>query len=136
MTFGGEKPSLEELAHFGVKGMKWGIRRVEQPANTNYTTRMRSDDRRDHGKRAVSRINRRMNEGLSREQALEREHIRNENQRLAAAGAVFVGSMLANHALSRIQLPTPDSTPGIGSTASKVPYAKSRRGVHNITTMK
>lgn len=35
MTFGEEKPDLEELAHYGVKGMKWGIRKDRDDSGIN-----------------------------------------------------------------------------------------------------
>lgn len=28
--YGDEKPSLQELAHYGTKGMKWGVRRAQR----------------------------------------------------------------------------------------------------------
>jgi hypothetical protein len=31
IILGAEKPSLEDLAHFGVKGMKWGVRKPQTP---------------------------------------------------------------------------------------------------------
>jgi hypothetical protein len=31
MILGQEKPSLEELVHFGVKGMKWGVINEDKP---------------------------------------------------------------------------------------------------------
>lgn len=35
--FGPEKPNLDELTHFGVKGMRWGVRR-EGPAGVSAST--------------------------------------------------------------------------------------------------
>ena len=70
-----------ELYHFGVKGMKWGVRRAERKArraelnkqNTHYDKWQQSADRQVYGKRGVRRINRRMNKGQShfRAQATE-----------------------------------------------------------------
>lgn len=152
MIVGGEKPSLEELAHFGVKGMKWGTKKSDQPTNANYTSQMRNNDKSAHGARAVKRINKRLNEGETRDKALHREDVRNARQKLAVAGGLFVASLLIEHgslpvhnlksyvgnranqnrAASRVR----DSTLAIGSDAAKLAYAKSRRGVHNITTLK
>lgn len=51
------------LAHYGVKGMKWGVRRKRNEYNKNYTDKQRKQDRAVYGRGAERRINRRMNEG-------------------------------------------------------------------------
>lgn len=144
MIIGGEKPSLNQLAHFGVKGMKWGVRSADQPANPNYTTRMRTEDRRLHGKRAVTRINQHLNSGGTRDEALRREYSRDAKQYLAFVGAAAVARLLAVHgstvlsdiAANRAASNADDSVLKIGSAAEKLKYVKPRGGVHNITTMK
>lgn len=133
-----KKPSLSELKHYGVKGMRWGVRKAHSPVNVDYTDRMRANDRRRHGKRAVERINQRMNQGQSRDKALEREDIRNTRQRLALVGAVYAGTYLARYGAQRIDGVRPDGSPdAITATLAKVNYVKpNRHGVHKITTMK
>lgn len=49
---GQEKPSLEDLAHFGVKGMRWGVRKA-----TDLTPDVLN---RDFGKRALKRIDKKV----------------------------------------------------------------------------
>lgn len=152
MIVGEEKPSLDELSHFGVKGMKWGVRKGVTPPNSSYTPRMRQLDEKQHGPRAVERINTNMNQGLTRQQALHKEDVRNAYQRLAVIGAVVAANIVAEHGSTQIsRLSTnigekananraaakvADATIKIGSKAAKTPYVKPRRGVHNITTMK
>ena len=53
-----------ELCHFGVKGMKWGVRKKDTSvANGNYTAKQRKRDRAFYGARGEKRINKRLNEG-------------------------------------------------------------------------
>ena len=47
------------LIHYGVKGMKWGVRHD----NPNYSSEQRKRDRSIYGRGGVRRINRRMNKG-------------------------------------------------------------------------
>jgi hypothetical protein len=49
---GAEKPSLEELAHFGTKGMKWGVRKERKAAAQNLT-----EVNKDLANRAAARVN-------------------------------------------------------------------------------
>ena len=85
------------LAHYGVKGMKWGVRRQRRKAaalkdrnawreksrserketrdqpNKRYTKNDRYWDETIYGKKGVKRINRRMNKGQTHGQAERRE---------------------------------------------------------------
>ena len=57
---------MNELYHYGVKGMKWGIRRDRKPSssyNKNYTEKQRKSDRTFYGQGAEKRINKRLNKG-------------------------------------------------------------------------
>lgn len=69
-----------ELYHFGVKGMKWGVRRAKMKErrarraelnkpNPKYNEWQRFTDKQILGKRGVRRINRRMNKGQNHFQA-------------------------------------------------------------------
>lgn len=66
-----------ELVHYGIKGMKWGVRRANLDApNNRYSSANRTKDRSTHGERGVKRINRRLNKGQSLVEARARETTR------------------------------------------------------------
>jgi len=65
-----------ELIHYGVKGMKWGVRRAELAKdNPSYTRGQRDYDYTSRGvsRRGVKRINKRINKGQSLEVARKNE---------------------------------------------------------------
>ena len=61
------------LAHYGVKGMKWGRRK-----NENYSSDQRARDSQIYGNRGVKRINKNMNKGESVSTARSREKTRRD----------------------------------------------------------
>lgn len=86
---------VDDLVHYGVKGMHWGVRKAERNApNSNYTSRERVRDKRIHGKRGVERINRRLNKGYSLRESRRKEVRRNFAQ-LASSPVVAYGALVA-----------------------------------------
>ena len=54
------------MYHYGVKGMKWGVRRKSvNQANPNYSSKQRKQDERLYGAKASKRVNKRLNKGES-----------------------------------------------------------------------
>jgi hypothetical protein len=92
MTYlGEEKPSLEELAHFGVKGMKWGVRNVERAAG--YTDSQRDADAKKYGKRAPGRVDKRVAKGKTLADARAYNQNYRRNKRLMITGAYMAAKL-------------------------------------------
>ena len=51
------------LAHHGIKGQKWGVRKDRQKYASNYSAKQRAYDKKIYGEFAVQRINKRMANG-------------------------------------------------------------------------
>lgn len=148
MILGGGKPPLNELAHFGVKGMKWGQHKhvpiSTLPPHPTYTPRKQANDQRVFGKRGVARINAKLHDGQTRTQGQHSE----ANRKVAKNLAVVVGSLLLSHAvmsapatgqyISKLAETNRGraAIPALMNTASKVPYSSLKKGAYNITTMK
>lgn len=143
------KPSLDDLAHHGVKGMHWGIRRNE-PTNARYTPNSQAQDRQTYGKAGVKRINRRMNKGQSRKKAQNREFLRTLGKGTALLGGTYVALILTQHGdqiyselgarvSSRAQRnrgrAAAAAAMGLGAAESNQYFKRSRKGVYNITTL-
>lgn len=138
--------SDEELTHFGVKGMRWGVRKkTPEVQNARYGSRQREDDLALYGKRGVKRINRSMNKGKTHKKAERRELISSAAKRAALAvglsvvtlalseyGDTTVASIRSKAAANRKFA----SATNLLGEATKINAKKSRRGgAYKVTTL-
>lgn len=142
-----DKPSLDELVHHGVMGMKWGHHTVHNDApNSGYSTEHRALDAQMFGNAGVRRINRRLNAGQSRGQAVRREHSVSLAKQAAIAVPLTAAALLALHgnSLAADVLKRAETNRGraaaaqvlgISSKANGVDYAKRTKGAYKITTL-
>lgn len=137
-----------ELTHYGVKGMKWGVRRAELDApSSRYSSANRKKDEKVHGPRAVKRINRRLNKGMTLKKARRKETTRDTLQAVAAVGAyyaarymVHAGPVLSQGVASRAQTKRGQAAAaaamGLPRHATSGPtFTKPKRGVYNISSL-
>ena len=66
-----------ELVHYGVKGMKWGVRKdKDRSLSSGYSRGQYNYDAGKYGKRGAERINQSMKKGDSLQKARDTEHAR------------------------------------------------------------
>jgi hypothetical protein len=125
-----QKPSLDFLAHHGVQGMKWGVRKAAP------ITPVRSADVKRYGSSGAKRIARNRDKGLTVKQAQKKEVNRTRLEVSAALGAIIVGQLLAAHggSISETIAKKADanrarnSVTALSKNAAKVNYAKKNLG--------
>lgn len=156
------------LAHYGTKGMKWGVKKsgaakprlTKQPYHKDYASKLRSPDKTSFGKRGVNRINNRLLDGHTYDQARTKEVSRKNRQAKIKAGAVVAAYLLANYG-PEIAYHTKDTRDGISRNAANyiaqraetkrgqrfaadhfglgmnedINAKKNRKGVYNVTSM-
>lgn len=135
----------EDLEHFGVKGMHWGIRKEQ--THPQYSSAMQSKDQGTWGPGGVRRINRSMNGGKSHKDAVKSEYRKFLVKSAIGFGVVGLGLVLEEHGptLARAIGERAETnrgraamaaTLGLGAAESNQLFKKSRKGVYNITTLK
>jgi hypothetical protein len=144
-----ETATPNELAHYGVKGMKWGVKKADPNDNPSpkYSVQQRRKDLRDHGKRGVKRINRRLNKGQTLKKARGRETLRNTLQSASVVGALYAanfvrlaGPMVMQSIAVRAQTKRGEAaladSMGLPREGSSINYSKQKRdGVYNISSL-
>lgn len=144
-----DKPPLEELVHFGVRGMHWGVRKA-RPAGSGRVAGGRAD-RIIFGKHGAAGIKQRVAKGANAKEV--RKSMRGRAVArgiLALYGAlvfrnlVKVGTTLAKQAVTNAVLSKNtakfanqgrDAIPAIMRTAAKLKYAPLKGGAFVITDL-
>ena len=134
-----------DIVHYGVKGMKWGVRKSEYKSmsrkdrrklrkrkNEGYDDHQRELDKLRLGGKSVRRINKRMNKGATYKQARRREYVRRFTTTFAAAN---VAQFLRNN--PQIVIGGMALAVGLGSMAvtklTKLQLTPAARKWHNFT---
>lgn len=93
-----------DLCHYGIKGMRWGVRRFQKEDGTltsagkqRYSTNDRARDSRIYGERGMKRIEKRMQKGATKKSARRREMARQVGVGLALSiGIPVAGLTISN----------------------------------------
>ena len=134
-----------DIVHYGVKGMKWGVRKSEYKAmsrkdrrklrkrkNEGYDDHQRDLDKLRLGGKSVKRINKRMNKGATYKKGRRREYVRRFTTSFAAAN---VAQFLRNN--PQIVIGGMALAVGLGSMAvtklTKLQLTPTVRKWHNFT---
>jgi hypothetical protein len=81
-----------ELYHFGIKGMKWGVRKDRY--HSSYSDKSRSIDKAMYGRGGVRRINKRLSQGIKLNDARAMESRRLVKARRNAKKAARIGGLI------------------------------------------
>jgi hypothetical protein len=85
-----DSESSNELAHHGVKGMKWGVRKKRVPYHKDYNRNERArDERNSTGIGTVRRINKRMHKGQDLATARKNEAKFKKRRKVVITAAVL-----------------------------------------------
>lgn len=108
-----ENSEDDELQHYGVPGMKWGVRR-NNSRNPDYSNNQRRRDRQIYGRGGERRINRKLNRGdnisLARgDEKTRRDRVMGNNKYARQAGKVVGG--IGAIAIANVGLSVLRSTP-------------------------
>lgn len=136
---------LDEIIHFGVKGMRWGVKKQRRTGdNPRYSASKRAEDELAFGENGVKRINDRMNNGKTHKQASDREIARSVVKTLLIAAVAIqatnaiittqgpkIASTIHNRAETRRGASVARNVLGPSNRIN----SKSRRGVYNVTTL-
>lgn len=135
---------MDELAHHGVKGMHWGVTKVTNAnAHPDYSSYHRTNDAAKFGARGVVRINARMIDGQTHEQARHTELVHATNRTLAIGGAMLafhLVTLYGDTTLSSISSKAAENraSPKQKTITNDFKTAKpkaNRKGVYNITSI-
>lgn len=123
-------PTREEaLAHFGVKGMKWGVRKPREVGGRT--------DRILYGKKGVARIKEEMATGLTARQARRTQQGRLVVRALLTVWAgLVIKNAVKTAAYTKLTQRGREAIPAIMATAGKLKYAPLKGGAYVITTLK
>lgn len=139
-----QKPGSPEelvLKHYGVKGMKWGIQgsNPDDTQNARYSVSERTEDRETFGNRGEKRINRRINKGKTRKQAVRKEKVRQLTKAFVVMGsaAAYLAIKVHGPAIASSISARAETNRGRDAALSIMTplVPKKRHGAYNITTM-
>lgn len=138
----------DELYHFGVKGMKWGVHKARgSDWNEKYSEKQRVRDQAVYGRSGVRRINKSLNKGqsISGARSIEADRINTARRKARVAGQVgdtvgkvggaVAGAIISKYAKQKISDPTMQMavTPVVSYGASKVASQLGRYGGQSLT---
>lgn len=156
-----EKPeSPEDLLHFGVKGMHWGVKKAAKPTHPDYGSSSQAYDKKNFGKGGVARINDRLHAGQTIKEArnAEYKHRKNVRRKVMAAtvavkyrrqiigGAKVAGAVLglvagvaAQHIAVKAETnrgrAAAAAAMGISNKPHTIKYTTKKRGAYNISSL-
>lgn len=122
-----------ELYHYGVKGMKWGVRKKYEPVGrssvTNINKRVKdNDDRNEIAHRNHDRIiEKSKRTGKSAAQIEQEEYsakklkLTSKQKKMIVAGGIVAGTALAVYGMRRIRVETDGLGPGLEIDTSPGP---------------